>query len=202
MPNLDVAFGLRPYKKNGQGANTQGQTAYKIQTASAAGTSSVLYHGAPVIPLATGLIGPVGAANGGTVPLLGVFAGCEYIDLTGKPRWSQSWPGTAAVKANTEAVAYVWDDPSQLFVINADAAIADDAVFANANFATATSGNAVTGISTAELAVSTVATTAALNMRIVGFDDNPDGNDASAAGRRVVVRLNVHHNAPNSTTGI
>jgi hypothetical protein len=200
MPNLDVAFGLRPYKMNGQGANTQGQTAYKIQSTGVAGSSSAIYHGQPVIPLATGLIGPAAAATGGTVPLLGVFAGCEYVDLTGKPRWSQFYPGTASVKSGTEVIGYVWDNPAQLFVINADAAIADDAVFANANLATSLTGNASTGISLGELAVSTVATTATLNLRIVGFDDNPDGNDPTAAGRRVVVRLNVHHNA--SATGI
>jgi hypothetical protein len=174
---------------------THGMTAYKLQTASAAGTSSVIYEGAPVIPLATGLIDIVGAAAGGTVPLLGAFAGCSYIDLDGTPKWNNKWPGTAAVKANTVATAFVYDDPNQLFIINCDAAAADSIIHANANFASATSGNAY-GVSSAELAVSTVnPATTTLNLRILGFDDSPGNDDPAVAGRLAVVKiLNHHHN--------
>lgn len=194
MPNLDAAFGLRPYRKQGSSPMNSGMTAYKLQTAGAAGSSSVIYEGAPVIPLATGLIDIVGAAAGGTVPILGVFAGCQYIDLTGKPQWANKWPGTAAVKSGTPATAYVYDDPDMLFLINCDAAAADSIIHANANFATATSGNATTGISSAELAVSTVnPATTTLNLRILGFDDSPGNDDAAAAGRLAVVRILNHH---------
>lgn len=193
MANLDAAFGLRPYRKLGSAPMVHGLTQYKLQTATAAGTSSVIYEGAPVIPLGTGLIDVVGAAAGGTVPLLGVFAGCNYIDLNGTPVWSNKWPGTAAVKANTVAYAMVYDDPDMLFVINCNAAAADDVIHANANFATATSGNAY-GVSSAELDVSTVnPATTTLNMRIMGFDDSPGSEDATAAGRLAVVRLLNHH---------
>jgi hypothetical protein len=193
MPNLDAAFGLRPYRKLGSSVMNQGMTAYKLQTAGAAGTSSVIYEGAPVIPLATGLIDIVGNANGGTVPLLGVFGGCQYIDLNGSPVWSNKWPGTAAVKSGTVATAYVYDDPDMLFSINCDAAAADSIIHANANFATATSGN-VYGISSGELAVSTVnPATTTLNLRILGFDDSPGNDDPAVAGRIAVVRLLNHH---------
>ena len=76
MANLDAAFGLRPYKMLGAGANTNGVMSFDIQTTATAGTSSVIYEGTPVIPLANGMIDIVGNANGGTVPLLGVFIGC------------------------------------------------------------------------------------------------------------------------------
>ena len=56
MANIDAAFGLRPYKMLGEGANTNGVSTYKIQTTGTAGTSSVIYEGTPVIPLANGLI--------------------------------------------------------------------------------------------------------------------------------------------------
>lgn len=192
MANIDAAFGLRPYRMLGSGANTNGVTKFAIQTAATAGTSSVIYQGTPVIPLANGMIDIVGNANGGTVPLLGAFIGVDYIDLTGKPRFANMWPGTAAVKANTVATAHVMADPDQLFLINCDAAAADLTVHANANFATATSGNATTGISTAELAVSTVNTTNTLNLRIIGFEDTPANADAAVAGRLAIVMLNNH----------
>jgi hypothetical protein len=192
MANLDAAFGLRPYKMLGAGANTNGVMSFDIQTTATAGTSSVIYEGTPVIPLANGMIDIVGNANGGTVPLLGVFIGCQYTDLNGTPTFTNKWPGTAAVKSSTAATALIAAHPDQLFLINCDAAAADATVHANANFATATSGNATTGISTGELAVSTVNTTNTLNMRIVGFADQPNSDDATVAGRLAIVLLTNH----------
>lgn len=192
MANIDARFGLRPYNMLGAGANTNGNMTFTIQTAATAGTSSAIYQGTPVIPLANGMIDVVGNANGGTVPLLGAFLGCNYVDLTGKPRWSPYWPGTASVKANTVATAEVAAHPDQLFLINCDAAAADALIHANANFATATTGSTVSGLSYGELAVSTANTTNTLNLRIIGFEDTPDSSDASAAGRLAIVLLNNH----------
>jgi hypothetical protein len=192
MANIDASFGLRPYKLVGEGSNSNGITTFAIQTTGTAGTSSTLFQGTPVIPLANGLIDIVGAAAGGTVPVLGVFIGCEYTDTNGKPTFTNKWPGTSSVKSSTAAVAHVAADPDQLFLINCDATVTQAAVHANANFATATSGNATTGISTGELAVSTVATTNTLNVRIMGFEDSPSNADTSAAGMLAIVRLNNH----------
>ena len=205
MANLDAAFGLRPYRMLGSGANTNGDVVYNIQTAATAGTSSVIYQGTPVIPLANGLIDIVGAAAGGTVPLLGAFLGCNYIDLTGKPKWAPSWPGTAAVFANSLATATISAHPDQTFLINCDAAAADSLVHANANFATATTGNATSGLSAGELAVSTATTTNTLNLRILGFEDTPSNSDAASAGRLAIVLLNNHfyrYNANGTGAGI
>ena len=204
MANINATFGLRPYRMLGSGANTNGDMVYNIQTAATAGTASVIYNGAPVIPLANGMIDVPGNANGGTVPLLGVFLGCNYIDLTGKPRWSPYWPGTAAVYANSIATATVVSHPDQLFLINTDAAAADSIVHANANFATAITGNTVTG-SFAKLAVSTVNTTNTLNLRIIGFEDTPANSDPTVAGRLAIVLLNNHfyrYNANGTGAGI
>jgi hypothetical protein len=195
MANIDAAFGLRPYNMLGAGANTNGNMTFTIQTATQAGTSSVIYQGSPVIPTSTGLVDIVGNANGGTAALLGVFLGCNYIDLNGTPKWSPKWPGTAAVFANTVATCEISAHPDQLFLINCDAAAADDLVHENANFATATSGNATSGLSTAELAVSTAdegSGSDVLNLRIVGFADQPNSNDPLVAGRLAIVMLNNH----------
>jgi len=205
MANIDAAFGLRPYRMLGSGANTNGDVVYNIQTAATAGTSSVIYQGTPVIPLANGMIDIVGSAAGGTVPLLGALLGCNYIDLTGKPKWSPFWPGTAAVMANSVATATVSAHPDQTFLINCNAAAADSLVHINANFATATSGSTTSGLSSAELAVSTADTTNTLNLRILGFEDSPSNSDASVAGRLAIVLLNNHfyrYNANGTGAGI
>lgn len=205
MANINASFGLRPYRMLGSGANTNGDMVYNIQTAATAGTSSVIYQGTPVIPLANGMIDIVGNANGGTVPLLGAFLGCNYIDLTGKPRWSPTWPGTAAVFANSVATAVVSANPDQLFLINCNAAAADSLVHANANFATATTGSATSGLSAGVLAVSTATTTNTLNLRIIGFEDTPSNSDVAVAGRLAIVLLNNHfyrYNANGTGAGI
>ncbi len=192
MANIDAAFGLRPYKMLGADNNSTGLMTFKIQTTGTAGTSSTIYQGSPVIPLANGLVDIVGAAAGGTVALLGAFMGCNYIDLDGKPRWANKWPGTSSVKSSTEATCVIAANPDQLFLINCDGAAADSAIHANANFATATSGDATTGISSAELDISTAASTNTLNLRIIGYEDTPGNDDATVAGRLAIVQLNNH----------
>jgi hypothetical protein len=205
MANIDAAFGLRPYEKSGARYNNQGITAYPINfDGLTTGTTSLIWTGTPVIPLSSGLIDVPGAAAGGTVPLLGVFMGCKYIATDGTPTWAPYWPGYAAIKASTEAIAYVCDDPNSLFVINANGALPDNALFANANFATAITGTNSSGYSLGELDVGTINTTASLNMRIVGFDDEASVDsgavDKTAAGRLAIVKLNVHFY--EQTTGI
>ena len=206
MANIDAAFGLRPYERIGSNYNNQGINAYPLNfDGLTTGTTSKIWTGSPVKPLATGLIDIVGAVAGGTVPLLGVFMGCNYIATDGTPTWSAHWPGYAAVKPSTEATAFVADNPDALFVINADGALPDAALFANANLATAITGSDTTGYSYGELATGTIAAPAAtLNCKIVGFDDQASTDagavDKTVAGRLAVVKLNVHY--MDSTSGI
>lgn len=211
MANINGAFGLRPINKVGQNANSTGLTEYRIS----ASNTNAIYQGSPVIPLAAGVIDIVGAAAGGTVGLVGVFWGCEYVSSqTGKKVFSNYWPGSGA-DSNYPVKAFVYDDPMQMFIIASNASLTNEAtartyVFANANFATATSGSSTTGISSATLAVSTTATTANLNLRIMGIMDDPENADFTSAGIGIIVRLNNHFNSPNgaiaggtvSTTGV
>jgi hypothetical protein len=192
MANTNGAFGLRPVGVQGSGANTTGTTEYRI----ASGNTNAIYQGSPVIPLSTGFIDIVGAAAGGTVGLLGVFWGCEYVSsTTGEKVFSNYWPGSGA-DSNHPVKAFVYDNPSQTYVITSSASLTSEAtarghVFANANFAAGTSG------STATLGVSTIATTATLHLRIIGIQDDPENQDYTAAGIPLIVRLNNSFNAPN-----
>jgi|TARA_R100000234_G_scaffold107404_1_gene78452 hypothetical protein len=211
MANTNGAFGLRPIGVVGQATNSTGATEYRI----ASGNSNTIFQGSPVIPLSTGFIDIVGAAAGGSVGLVGVFWGCEYVSsTTGEKIFSNNWPGSGA-DSNHPVKAFVYDNPMQTFIIASDASLTSEAtarghVFANANFSSGTSGSSTTGISSAKLAVSTIATTAALHLRIMGIQDDADNSDFTAAGIPLIVRLNNSFNSPNgaiaagtpSTTGV
>ena len=214
MANTNGAWGLRPVGKVGQNSNSTGVSGYTFYEI-ANGNSNVIYQGTPVIPLSTGYIDVVGAAAGGTVGLLGAFQGCRYVSsTTGKPTWSMHWPGSGA-DSNHPVRAFVADDPMQIFVVATDAswtskATARAAVFANVNFSSGTSGSTTTGNSSGALAISTIATTNTLNMRILGWEEDAMNQDFSAAGIPALVRLNNHYNSANgaiaggtvSTTGV
>tara|TARA_R100001244_G_scaffold122493_1_gene92148 strand:- start:1002 stop:1646 length:645 start_codon:yes stop_codon:yes gene_type:complete len=214
MANINGAFGLRPVAKAGSGSNSTGVSAYTMYEI-ANGNTNAIYQGSPVIPLSTGYIDIVGAAAGGSVSLVGAFQGCQYVaSTTGKPTWSNYWPGSGA-DSNHPVQAWVADDPSQLFLIATDAswttkATARAAVFANANFATGTSGSSTTGMSSATISISTINTTAALHLRIMGWEDDVASSDFAAAGIGALVRLNNSFNSPEgsiaagtpSTTGV
>ena len=214
MANSNGAFGLKPIGKVGMNTNSTGASGYTFYEI-ASGNSNAIYQGSPVIPLSTGYIDIVGAAAGGTVGLLGAFYGCEYVSsTTGETVFSNYWPGSGA-DSNHPVKAFVYDDPLQLYLIATDAswtnkATARAAVFANANFSSGTSGSTTSGMSSAALAISTINTTANLNLRIMGWQENPENADFSAAGIGAVVRLNNHYNSPNgaiaggtvSTTGV
>jgi len=214
MANTNVSFGLRPLSKLGSSYNTTGTTEYRI----AAGNTNRIYQGMPVIPTAAGVIDDLQAAAGGTVSILGVFYGCEYVSsTTGEVIFSNNWPGSGA-DTNHPVKAFVYDDPNQLFVIAADAgggsfdteAEIRAAIFLNVQFANGNSGNNTTGISTAVADLSTAADTAAFPLRIVGIQEDAENSDFTAAGIPLIVRINNHFNAPNgsivqgtvSTTGV
>ena len=200
MANQDTAFGLRPIGLNGAGANTTGVTQYEI----ASTNTNAIYQYSPVIPLAAGVIDIVGAANGGTVPALGVLMGVEYVDDTSKKTvFKNYWPGAnnVSVDTNFPVKAFVADNPNQLFMVAADGSSTDRAtalsnIFANVSLATATSGSTDNGRSTAEMDISTVATTATLFMRVQGITTDVANLDYDAAGVIYIVRFNFHHNAP------
>ena len=214
MANSNGAFGLRPYGILGSAANTTGTTEYRI----AAGNTNKIYQGMAVIPTAAGVIDDLQAAAGGTVSIVGVFNGCEYVSsTTGETIFSNTWPGSGA-DTNFPVKAFVYDNPAQLFTIatsnvvgglNTEAEVLT-AVFATNAFATGNSGSDTTGISSATADLNTVAATNTLALRIMGILDDPDNSDFSVAGIPLIVRINNHFNAPTgsiaagtvSTTGV
>ena len=214
MANINGAFGLKPYGMLGSAPNSVGTTEYRI----ASDNSNSLFQGQPVIPIAAGVIDDLQAAAGGTVSIVGVFNGCEYVSsTTGETIFSNFWPGSGA-DSNFPVKAFLYDDPSMLFTIatsnvqsgNDTEAELRTAVFANIQLANGNSGSTVTGKSSATADLNTVATTNSHALRIMGILDDPENADFSAAGIPLIVRINNHFNAPTgsiaqgtvSTTGV
>jgi len=214
MANINGAFGLRPYGVLGSATNSTGVTEYRI----ASDNTNKIYKGMAVIPTADGVIDDLQAATGGTVSILGVFNGCEYVSsTTGETVFSNSWPGAGA-DSNFPVKAFVYDNPNQLFTIATSNVVAGAdteaevraAVFANIQLANGNSGDDTSGLSSASADLNTINTTAAFPLRIVGVMDDPENSDFTAAGIPLIVRINNHFNAPNgsivqgtvSTTGV
>jgi hypothetical protein len=118
-----------------------------------------------------------------------VFNGCNYIDpTTGKPTFKNFYPGSVNITTG-KIVADVIDDPSQLFLIQCDASIAAADIGKNADVI-GTGGSTTTGVSTMELNSSTLAVTAALNLKTVGLYNVPSNEIGTNAV--VVVKINEH----------
>lgn len=87
-----------------------GQTRANAYTILATYNTAIGYGDAVI--LATDGTITVGTA---TNDIIGVFAGVQYNDSTGKPTYSKSWPG--AVSGATNIIAWVYDDPDNVFEV-------------------------------------------------------------------------------------
>lgn len=181
MANVDKAFGLRPLG-NLSASGSQKQYGYEI----ADNQAGAIYQG-DLVTLKDGYILQFNPASHSAA--VGVFNGCNYIDpTTGKPTWSNYYPGSVNITQG-KITAEVIDDPNQLFIIQNDGTSTAADYGKNADIVVGT-GSTTTGVSANELDTSSIATTAALNLKIVGLWDVP-GN-AVGANAVVVVKINEH----------
>jgi hypothetical protein len=181
MANVDKAFGLRPLG-NLSASGSQKQYGYEI----ADNQAGAIYQG-DLVTLKDGYILQFDPASHSAA--VGVFNGCNYIDpTTGKPTWSNYYPGSVNITQG-KIVAEVLDDPNQLFIIQNDGTSTAADYGKNADIVVGT-GSTTTGVSANVLDTSSIATTAALNLKIVGLWDVP----ANAVGEFavVVVKINEH----------
>jgi hypothetical protein len=181
MANVDKAFGMRPLG-NLSASGSQKQFGYEI----ADNQAGAIYQG----DLVTVYDGYLVQFNPSThTAAVGVFNGCNYIDpTTGKPTWKNYYPGSVNITQG-KIIADVLDDPNQLFIIQNDGTSAAANYGKNADVVMGT-GSTTTGVSGMELSTSTIANTAALNVKIVGLWDVP--NNAVGANAVVVVKINEH----------
>jgi len=189
MSSISAPFGFRAsFHNSGQ----MRPKAYVIASTYAAN----IFSGDPVKLTDAGVI-QLGTSDGtrsGTVDgisLLGIFAGVQYLDATGKPTISPFWPsGTTG----TEITAWVYDDPETLFDVQYNNPSAgttiQTAVGEECDWTVASPGGSTsTGLSNTYL-TAIQATSGQFQITGLGYEINDSLTDAYAV---VTVRINEHH---------
>jgi hypothetical protein len=199
-PTVDKPYGLKPINLIG-GQVFAGATRQLVITASYA--TSIFYG--DVVTLVSG--GTIEKDSGTTTATpVGVFMGCQYTSATtGQLTFSQYYPASLAVKSGTNVVAFVSEDPDQLFKVVLVAGTTADGngltpaflgrtvIGSNAQLVQNT-GSTVTGDSTVGVYTAAGATTTAtLPIRII--DVVPDTANSSGNFCELIVKWN----APNVT---
>jgi hypothetical protein len=183
MANTDAAFGMRLVGRIG-GPATNVQNTYRI----AANYGTAIFKGDMVAQVTGG--GVEVHADGGSVPIVGVFNGCRYTDpTTGKETFSNFYPASTNA---SDIEAFVIDDPMAIFEIQADAAFPVADLFGNFDIVYTSSGSTTTGISGAELDVTTGATTAGLPLKAIDISKNVNNDDVSSDATNVLVVIQNH----------
>lgn len=161
---VNAPFGLRPvYSPSG----VVRPTAFTI----ASGYAANIFQNQPVriAPATSGgetegtiVASAVGAA------FIGVFQGVEFTDSDGRRRVSNKW---TASQVGTDVVAYVTLDPTIVYEVQSNAALAVADIGKQFNL-TAIAGNTTTGLSSQALDVSSAAANA--SVRLIGITPGPD----------------------------
>lgn len=185
MANKDAAFGLRPAHMMGGAPYSGGQSRYRI----ANNQSGAIFQGDLVKQLTGGTVSRAAAAS--TVPVVGVFNGCQYTDpTTSEQVFSNYYPGSVAAD---DIVAFIVDDPNVVFEVQADDTFPVADLFGNFDIVDQTStGDTRSGRSNMELDVTTGATTTTLPLKAIDISQDPDNDDVASANTNVMVVIQNH----------
>lgn len=163
MSSVSQPFGLRPaYSPSG----VVRPTAMTIRSTYA--TDILQFQPVRIVPSSTGEGTIVAAAVNDR--FVGTFMGVEWTDSDGRRRVSNKWTGGTV---GTDIICYVTLDPSIVYEIQSNAALAVADIGKQFDF-TAASGSTVTGLSTQMLDVASAAANAAF--RLIGITPGPDNN--------------------------
>ena len=184
MANKDASFGMRPVKMMGGSPWTGGNSRYRI----AANYGTAIYTGDMVMQVTGGTVEI--HADGGTVPIVGVFRGCQYTDPTsGEQVFSAYYPASTNA---SDIIAFIVDDPNVVFEIQADDTFPIADLFGNFDIVYTNSSSTQSGLSGAELDVTTGATTAGLPIKAIDISEDPDNSDIASANTNVLVVIQNH----------
>jgi hypothetical protein len=179
MANKDAAFGMKPVRMIGGAPYTGGQSRYRI----AANYGTSIFQGDMVAQVTGGTVEV--HADGGTVPVVGVFNGCQYTDPTsGEQVYSNYYPASTNA---ADIIAFIIDDPDVVYEVQADDTFPITDLFGNFDIVYTTAGSTLTGISGAELDVTTGATNTNLPIKAIDISEDPNNSDTGAANTNVLV---------------
>jgi len=179
MANKDAAFGMKPVRMIGGAPYTGGQSRYRI----AANYGTSIFQGDMVAQVTGGTVEV--HADGGTVPVVGVFNGVQYTDPTsGEQVFSNYYPASTNA---SDIIAFIIDDPDVVYEVQADDTFPVTDLFGNFDIVYTSAGSTSTGISGAELDVTTGATATTLPIKAIDISQDPNNSDTGAANTNVLV---------------
>tara|TARA_A100000172_G_scaffold27531_1_gene16170 strand:- start:382 stop:966 length:585 start_codon:yes stop_codon:yes gene_type:complete len=179
MANKDAAFGMKPVRMIGGAPYSGGTSRYRI----AANYGTAIFQGDMVAQVTGGTVEV--HADGGTVPIVGVFNGCQFTDPTsGEQVFSNFYPASTNA---SDIIAFIIDDPNVVFEVQADDTFPVADLFGNFDIVYTSSGSTLTGISGAELDVTTGATNTTLPIKAIDISQDPNNDDVASANTNVLV---------------
>lgn len=196
-PTVSAPYGLKPVNLIGGQVFAGATRQIKI----ASGYASNIFYGDVVRISSDGVIvKETGTTTVTDTGIVGVFLGCSYTNPTTK-QWLQAqyWPtGTVA----SDAVAYVADDPDQLFQVAAVSsgttiAFYGQTVIGNNVSLVQNSGSTTTGDSAVAIDGSAAATTASLPVRIIA--GVPETANSSGNFCEFIVKWNAPYMSATTT---
>ena len=188
MSSTSAPFGFRASYHNSGRITAK---AYVVTS----GYAQNIFQGDPVKLVDNGTIQLAtsdGTRSGSTdgIKMLGIFAGVQYNDSTGRPSLSPFWPASTT---GTEVVAFVYDDPETIFDVEypnpSAGTTVQTAVGEECDWVVASpGGNTKVGLSTTKL---TAIQATSGQFQITGIAGGAD-NSLTDAHVVVSVRINEH----------
>jgi len=188
-PTVSAPYGLKPINLIGGQVFAGATRQIKI----ASGYATNIFYGDVVRISSDGVIvKETGTTTVDASGVVGVFLGCSYTNpSTKQPLQAQYWPASTVA---SDAVAYVADDPDQLFKVAAVSSGSTVAFYAQTVIGSnaplvQNAGSTTTGDSTVALLGASTATTASLPLRIIA--GVPDTANASGEFCEFIVKWNA-----------
>lgn len=191
MANTNAAYGFRPRAQHATEPETNVNAPAGYSIASGYGTD--IFTGDPVKRTGTGdSKGRPGIEIATPGAVVGVFAGCSYVNAQGEQVFSPYWPASTVA---TDIVAHVYDNPETIFAVQCDGAFAATDIANKADFQSA-AGNTRTGLSGYMLDSSNIGTGDCMN--ILGLDTAAEPNEIGDYAD-VLIKFKEHEFGPAIT---
>ena len=189
MSSTAAPFGLRPIGRAGSGSQ---EVFRQYPIASGYGTNIAM---GDIVHLVDGgtatTIEKQSGVGTSAIDLVGIFMGCSYTDPnTNQLTFSQLWPASTVA---SDAMAFVVDNPSVEFVIQADGAPTNTGDIYGKNCTLVqTAPNTSLKISRVALDISELATTATDPIKVIDYLGGDQGDEKGTDFPLLVCKFNYH----------
>ena len=144
----------------------------RIESGIASGYATNIFKGQPVwLNPATGTLQAVTNPGGTPQAIYGIFMGCEYTPLGGRPVESPYWPGGTTIDPTNDFHVYItpcWQ-PGLRLQCQADGSVAQAALGSGFNFTNLGAGSTFTGLSQCTVGAAGVAAGSQAQLALIEF---------------------------------